>query len=90
MKGVDYCYHLLCIKAKQLSRAEVKWFVRFYLDRVAVSAQQLGYVPLSKAHLEVARKHIEDEVFGAHGTLDGGGPSTFFKRFEAMKTTNDR
>lgn len=61
------------VSAKAADRAEVKSFVKFYLENAAALAKEIGYVPLQAEVYKLALKRMEDKVTG---TVFGSGKKT--------------
>lgn len=52
------------VSEKAMSRPEVKEFVTYYLSNAAKLVKQVGYVPLSKAHYDQAKKNFDGNKLG--------------------------
>ncbi|MDP2277858.1 MAG: PstS family phosphate ABC transporter substrate-binding protein, partial [Nitrospirota bacterium] len=52
------------VSEKAMTRPEVKEFVTYYLSNAAKLTKQVGYVPLSKAHYDQAKKNFDGKKLG--------------------------
>jgi len=70
------------VSEKSLARAEVKEFVEFYLKNATQLTKEVGYVPLDKAHYELAMKNLAARKLG---TGFGGKPEVGVRIDELLK-----
>ncbi|WP_419189585.1 PstS family phosphate ABC transporter substrate-binding protein [Stieleria marina] len=54
------------IKADSMKRAEMKQFVKFYLENAASLAKAVDYVPLPADIYETVQNHFDDRMTGTH------------------------
>jgi phosphate transport system substrate-binding protein len=70
------------VKAKSMSRPEVREFVQFYLDNAAELAREVGYIALPESAYEMAGKRVQS---GHLGTAFGGTPEVGVTVEELLK-----
>jgi phosphate transport system substrate-binding protein len=64
------------VSDKSLARPEIREFVEFYLRHAAKLTKEVGYVPLDKAHYDLAMKNLASKKLG---TGFGGTPEVGVK-----------
>jgi phosphate transport system substrate-binding protein len=70
------------VSEKSLAKPEVKEFVEYYLKNATTLTKEVGYVPLDKAHYDLAMKNFSAKKLG---TGFGGTPEVGIKVDDLLK-----